>query len=59
MLDEFKERTDIWVYKLYSNKTGELRTVLSRKFITEVGTKTWNYFECVGYFDFEGKYRIF
>lgn len=59
MIKEIKERTIIWVYELCSNKTGELRTVLSRKFIKEVGTENWRYIDCVGYFDFEGVYRVF
>lgn len=59
MYREAKERSVIWVYELCSNETGELRTVLSRKFINEIGSNKWTCFECIGCFDWQGVYRPF
>ena len=50
----FMSRTVVWVYKAKSIKTGEIITILSRKYMIEIFTTLINAYyeelECVEYF---------
>lgn len=47
-----------WVYEIACNETGEIVTVISRKYIKElsVSLRNFHYFKCLGYFGFDNAY---
>ena len=60
-MEEIKNRAMTWVYEIVSYETGEIVTVLSRKFIEEFSESLcgFYYLDCLGGFNFEGVFREF
>ena len=60
-MKEIRNRAMTWVYEIVSYETGEIVTVISRKFIVEFSESLhgFYYFNCVGGFNFDGVFREF
>lgn len=60
-MEEIRNRAMTWVYEIVNNETGEIITVLSRKFIVEFSENlhAFHYFNCIGGFNFEGVFKEF
>lgn len=60
-MEEIRNRAMTWVYEIVSYETGEIVTVLSRKFIEEFfeNLHGYYYFNCLGAFNHDGSFRDF
>lgn len=60
-MEEIKGRAMTWVYEIVSFQTGEIVTVLSRKFIEEFSENLqgFYYLNCVGGFTYAGEFKEF
>lgn len=60
-MEEIKNRSMTWVYEIVSCETGEIVTVLSRKFIEEFSENLSGFYflDCIGGFNFDGIFKEF